>query len=59
MTQMPDGDLVVSRYYNLNNNGFGDLVRYPIDPPGPDFGTDDPRVGTRQHPASSASARCS
>lgn len=37
MTQMPGGDLVVTRYYNLNNNGFGDLVRYPLDPPGPDF----------------------
>lgn len=39
MTQMPGGDLVVTRYYNLNNNGFGDLVRYPLDPPGPDFGS--------------------
>jgi hypothetical protein len=38
MTQMPGGDVVVTRYYNLNDNGFGDLVRYPIDPPGPDFG---------------------
>ncbi|MBK7976346.1 MAG: hypothetical protein IPK07_24770 [Deltaproteobacteria bacterium] len=37
MTQMPDGDVVTARYYNLNNNGFGDLVRYPIDPAGPDF----------------------
>lgn len=42
MTQMPGGDLVVCRYYNLNDNGFGDLVRYPIDPPGPDFATPDP-----------------
>ncbi|HEV7668415.1 MAG TPA: hypothetical protein VGS22_07820 [Thermoanaerobaculia bacterium] len=42
MTQMPNGDLVVCRYYNLNDNGFGDLVRYPIDPPGPDFATSDP-----------------
>lgn len=41
-TQMPGGDLVVCRYYNLNDNGFGDLVRYPIDPPGPDFQTSDP-----------------
>lgn len=41
MTQMPGGDLVVTRYYNLNNNGFGDLVRYPLDPPGPDFGSTD------------------
>jgi len=38
MTQMSNGDIVVVRYYNLNNNGFGDLVRYPLDPPGPDFG---------------------
>jgi hypothetical protein len=37
MTQMRNGDIVVTRYYNLNNNGFGDLIRYPIDPPGPDF----------------------
>src|SRR5262249_6211349 len=33
MTQMGNGDIVVVRYYNLNNNGFGDLVRYPLDPP--------------------------
>ncbi len=46
MTQMPDGDLVVCRYYNLNNNGFGDLVRYPIDPPGVDFATADPPPGS-------------
>ncbi|MBI3796891.1 MAG: DUF11 domain-containing protein [Deltaproteobacteria bacterium] len=39
MTQMGNGDIVVVRYYNLNNNGFGDLVRYPLDPPGADFGT--------------------
>ncbi|HVM97142.1 MAG TPA: hypothetical protein VMT89_12190, partial [Candidatus Acidoferrales bacterium] len=37
MTQMRNGDVVVTRYYNLNNNGFGDLIRYPIDPSGPDF----------------------
>ncbi|HWM94124.1 MAG TPA: hypothetical protein VN493_25425 [Thermoanaerobaculia bacterium] len=42
MTQMPGGDIVVTRYYNLNNNGFGDLVRYPLDPAGPDFGSSDP-----------------
>ncbi|HSS75120.1 MAG TPA: hypothetical protein VLV54_00075, partial [Thermoanaerobaculia bacterium] len=41
VTQKPGGDLVVTRYYNLNNNGFGDLVRYPLDPPGPDFGSPD------------------
>lgn len=44
MTQMPGGDLVVTRYYNLNNNGFGDLVRYPLDPPGPDFGSPDAEI---------------
>jgi hypothetical protein len=37
MTQMSNGDIVVVRYYNLNTNGFGDLVRYPVGPPGPDF----------------------
>ncbi len=41
MTQMPGGDLVVTRYYNFNNNGFGDLVRYPLDPAGPDFDSPD------------------
>lgn len=41
MTQMPGGDIVATRYYNLNNNGFGDLVRFPLDPPGPDFGSPD------------------
>ncbi len=40
MTQMPGGDLVVTRYYNFNNNGFGDLIRYPL-PHGP-TGTADP-----------------
>jgi hypothetical protein len=44
MTQMPGGDLVVTRYYNLNNNGFGDLIRYPLDPPGPDFGSPDAQI---------------
>ncbi|MDZ4811433.1 MAG: hypothetical protein SGI99_02310 [Pseudomonadota bacterium] len=45
-TQMPDGDIVVERYYNLNNNGFGSLVRYPLDPPGGPFLSDDPAPGT-------------
>ena len=36
-TQMPNQDIVTVRYYNLNNNGFGDLARYPLDPSGPDF----------------------
>lgn len=50
-TQMPDGDIVVGRYYNLNNNGFGTLIRYPIDPPGRDFLSDDPdpQSGTIPH----------
>jgi hypothetical protein len=37
MTQMPNSDIAVIRYYNLNNNGFGDLARYPLDPPGVDL----------------------
>ena len=32
-TQLSDGDLVVTDYYNLNNNGFGALYRMPVDPP--------------------------
>ena len=36
-TQLSDGDIVVTRYYNKNNRGFGGLLRFPIDPPGPDF----------------------
>ena len=35
--QMGNGDIAVVRYYNFNNNGFGDLARFPLDPPGPDF----------------------
>lgn len=31
MTQISDGSIVVCRYYNLNNNGFGELYRFPID----------------------------
>jgi Hydrazine synthase alpha subunit middle domain/Viral BACON domain len=30
MTQLSDGSIVVCRYYNLNNNGFGELYRFPI-----------------------------
>lgn len=41
MTQLPGGDLVVTRYYNFNNNGFGDLIRYPLSHGGP-TGTADP-----------------
>lgn len=45
-TQMPNGDIVALRYYNLNNNGFGSLVRYPLEPAGGPFLTDDPAPGT-------------
>jgi len=33
MTQLSGGDLVVVDYYNLNNNGFGALYRFPVAPP--------------------------
>lgn len=33
MTQLGNGDVVVVDYYNLNNNGFGALYRFPIQPP--------------------------
>ena len=33
MTQMGNGDVVVVDYYNLNNNGFGALYRFPVEPP--------------------------
>jgi len=33
MTQLSDTDLVVTDYYNLNNNGFGALFRMPVRPP--------------------------
>ncbi len=32
-TQLPDEDIVVVDYYNLNNNGFGSAYRFPIAPP--------------------------
>ena len=32
-TQLPDEDIVVIDYYNLNNNGFGSAYRFPIAPP--------------------------
>ena len=37
MTQLSDGDVVVTLYYNHNNGGMGTLLRFPIDPPGADF----------------------
>ncbi len=36
-TQLSDGDVIVTLYYNHNNGGMGSLLRFPIDPPGPDF----------------------
>jgi len=33
MTQLSNDDLVVTDYYNLNDNGFGALFRLPIAPP--------------------------
>ncbi len=33
MTQLSNDDLVVVDYYNLNDNGFGALLRVPIAPP--------------------------
>ncbi|MEO6065746.1 MAG: hypothetical protein ABIP49_08230 [Lysobacterales bacterium] len=33
MTQLGNEDIVVVDYYNLNNNGFGALYRFPIRPP--------------------------
>ena len=36
-TQLSDGDIVTTVYYNLNNNGFGELIRFPADIEGPDF----------------------
>ncbi len=35
MTQLSNDDIVLVDYYNLNNNGFGALYRYPVQsPPG-------------------------
>jgi len=34
MTQISNGDIVVCRYYNLNNNGFGELYRFPVNSSG-------------------------
>jgi hypothetical protein len=33
MTQLSNEDIVVTDYYNLNNNGFGALYRFPVRPP--------------------------
>ncbi len=46
MTQLTGGDLVVVDYYNLNNNGFGALYRFPVAPPAgtPAFGSPFPSL---------------
>ncbi len=46
MTQLSNEDLVVGDYYNLNNNGFGALYRFPIAPPAgiPAFGSPFPSL---------------
>ncbi len=36
-TQLSDGDIVVTFYYNFQHAGLGALERFPVDPPGPDF----------------------
>lgn len=36
-TQLSDGDIITTLYYNINNSGLGTFLRFPIDPPGPDF----------------------
>jgi len=50
-TQLSDGDIVSTLYYNHNNGGMGTLLRFPIDPPGPDFENktyaEDWRMGNR------------
>ncbi len=37
VTQLSDGDVVSTLYYNKNNSGMGILRRFPIDPVGADF----------------------
>lgn len=37
VTQLSDGDAVVTLYYDNNNGGMGSLQRFPADPAGPDF----------------------
>ncbi len=36
-TQLSDGDIVATLYYNWQQTGLGALERFPVDPPGPDF----------------------
>jgi hypothetical protein len=33
MTQLSNDDIIVTDYYNLNNNGFGAIYRFPFHPP--------------------------
>ncbi len=46
MTQLSGEDLVIVDYYNLNNNGFGALYRFPVRPPAgtPAFGSPFPAL---------------
>ncbi len=46
MTQLSNEDLIMVDYYNLNNNGFGALYRFPIQPPPgePAFGSPFPSL---------------
>ncbi|NOX75805.1 MAG: hypothetical protein GXP17_04165 [Gammaproteobacteria bacterium] len=37
VTQLSDGDIVVTLYYNHQQTGLGALERFPVNPPGPDF----------------------
>ena len=36
-TQLSDGDIVTTLYYNQQQTGLGALERFPVNPPGPDF----------------------
>ncbi len=36
-TQLSDGDIVTTLYYNHQQTGLGSFERFPVDPPGPDF----------------------
>ncbi|MCF6264889.1 MAG: hypothetical protein L3J24_15055, partial [Xanthomonadales bacterium] len=37
VTQLSDGDIVTTLYYNKQQTGLGALERFPVNPPGPDF----------------------
>ncbi len=43
-TQLSNGDVVVTGYYNANNFGFGALYRLPLHQPAPAFGSPDPTL---------------